>query len=119
MEGRDGMRDRRNRRDRGRPTLTPAVATRVAPALLLLVVLILAACGSGDSAALRHPTPTPTIPPPVIYVALGASDAVGVGATDPNTRGYIPLIIAHLPAHSRALNLGISGILQHDALTKE
>src|SRR5262249_24744851 len=44
---------------------------------------------------------------------------VGVGATHPNTEGYVPRLIAHLPAHSHALNLGINGILLHEALTRE
>jgi lysophospholipase L1-like esterase len=57
--------------------------------------------------------------PPVVYVALGASDAVGVGADNPLTQGYVPRIIARLPAHSQALNLGISGITLHRALTAE
>ena len=118
------MRDRWNQRGSGRGTArstAPARPAWCAAALLLLVLLVpfVAACDSGSTAALRHPTPTPTVPPPVTYVAFGASDAVGVGATDPNTRGYIPLIIARLPAHSRALNLGISGILLHEALTTE
>jgi lysophospholipase L1-like esterase len=55
----------------------------------------------------------------VVYVALGASDALGVGADNPNTEGYIPRIIAQLPSHSQALNLGVSGIDLHDALARE
>ncbi len=123
------MCDDRNRRETDRGSTRPRrpMRTAVMVALVLaalLVPLILAACGGGAGngagvAALRHPTPTPTVPPPVTYVALGASDAVGVGATNPNTKGYIPLIIARLPAHSLALNLGISGILEHEALARE
>jgi lysophospholipase L1-like esterase len=55
----------------------------------------------------------------VRYVALGASDAVGVGASDPNHTAYIPLLIARLPQGSTALNLGISGETLHSALTDE
>lgn len=102
---------------RGRAATMPALVLAA-----LLVPLVLAACGGagGNSGAIvRHLTPTPSVPPPVIYVAFGASDAVGVGATDPNTKGYVPQIIAHLPAHSRALNLGVDGLLQHEALARE
>jgi lysophospholipase L1-like esterase len=57
--------------------------------------------------------------PPVIYTAIGASDALGVGATDPATEGYVPRLIARLPKGSLALNVGVSGILLHDALQQE
>jgi lysophospholipase L1-like esterase len=63
-------------------------------------------------------TPSPTVKPPVVYVAFGASDAVGVGADNPNTQGYIPLLISRLPKGSQALNLGVSGYTVHDALTQ-
>lgn len=89
------------------------------PCAACALALLLAACGSSPSAAIRRAAPTPTVLPPVIYAAIGASDAVGVGAAHPNTEGYVPRLIAHLPAHSRALNVGISGALLHDALTRE
>lgn len=84
----------------------------------VMLLLLLAACGSPSTRA-GGTVPTATHQPSVIYVALGASDAVGVGADDPNTQGYVPRIIAHLPADAAALNLGISGIVLHDALTRE
>ncbi len=93
--------------------------------LLLGAMLVLAACsgGGGTSAATSasaSPTPSPTPQSSVVYVALGASDAVGVGADDPNTQGYVPLLIARLPTGPRPpLNLGVSGIHLRDALTQE
>jgi len=56
---------------------------------------------------------------PVTYVALGASDAVGVGSNIPGSQGYGPLIASHLPRGSHLINLGISGIHLHEALTEE
>src|SRR5262249_46296839 len=47
------------------------------------------------------------------------SDAVGIGADDPNTQGYVPILISRLPKNARALNLGIGGIHLHEALTQE
>jgi lysophospholipase L1-like esterase len=86
---------------------------------LLAALLILVGCG-GTTAVGRQPSPTATVKPTVVYVALGASDAVGVGADNPNTQGYVPRLIARLPKGiSAALNLGMSGILIHDALTQE
>jgi acyl-CoA thioesterase-1 len=57
--------------------------------------------------------------PSVVYVAIGASDAVGLGATDPNKTAYVPQLIARLPSGASSLNLGISGAKVHDALTQE
>jgi lysophospholipase L1-like esterase len=45
----------------------------------------------------------------VRYVAIGASDAVGVGATDPAKGSWPALIAARLPAGSAYVNLGVSG----------
>lgn len=56
---------------------------------------------------------------PITYVALGASDAVGVGSSQPGAQGYVPLIAARLPQGSHMLNLGISGIRLHAALSEE
>jgi acyl-CoA thioesterase I len=56
---------------------------------------------------------------PITYVALGASDAVGVGSNQPATQGYVPLLLKRLPAGSHLLDLGISGIQLHEALTEE
>jgi acyl-CoA thioesterase I len=88
--------------------------------LLLVLVLLLAACSSGATVGtVPHATPTATIHPPVVYVAIGASDAVGVGADDPNTQGYIPVLISRLPKYSQVLNLGVSGYTLHQALQGE
>jgi len=100
--------------------------------LLLTALFALVACGPASGAApsaqtsatatATTPASAPTTTPThsiVNYVALGASDAVGVGATDPNHTAYVPLIISRLPQGSDALNLGISGETLHRALTDE
>jgi acyl-CoA thioesterase-1 len=86
------------------------------------LLLSLAACGGQSPAsAPDRPIATATTAPvpPVIYVAMGASDAVGVGADNPNTQGYVPLLIKRLPTGSQALNLGIDGEELHRALNDE
>ena len=94
--------------------------SKVIASAFLAALVLLAGCGGSSPATFNFPTPTATVKPSVVYVALGASDAVGVGATDPNTEGYVPRIIARLPkGTSFALNLGVDGILERDALAQE
>ena len=56
---------------------------------------------------------------PGVYVALGASDAVGVGASRPAQEGWVPLVYAGLPAGTQLVNLGISGATLRDVLDRE
>lgn len=55
------------------------------------------------------PTPTPTASSAVRYVAIGASDTVGVGATDPTSGSWPARIAALLPPGGAFVNLGVSG----------
>lgn len=99
--------------------------------ILVVFTLLLTACSyvsppsanSNTHLAQQNATaqPTPSFMPdgPVTYVALGASDAVGIGSNIPGSQGYVPLVAAHLPKGSHVINLGISGIRLHEALTQE
>lgn len=96
-----------------------------------MIALLFAACSNATTSTrpvskVAHPSTTPVQPigaidfkKPITYVALGASDAVGVGSNAPASQGYVPLIAARLPSGSHALNLGVSGILLHEALSRE
>jgi acyl-CoA thioesterase-1 len=53
------------------------------------------------------------------YVAIGASDAVGVGAKDPETEGWVPRLGARLGPNARVLNLGVSGSTLSQALQEQ
>ena len=100
---------------------------------LLLLALILASCGgspearqtnkqtpsASKSTAQAQPTAANFLKKPLVYVALGASDAVGVGSDTPVSQGYVPLVAARLPKGSHALDLGVNGIHLHEALTAE
>jgi acyl-CoA thioesterase I len=97
--------------------------------LLLALALIGEACASSTGAMGAAPavqaTPTPSQPvsaqqiQPITYVALGASDAVGVGTSQPASQGYVPLLEQKLPQGSQLVNLGVSGIHLHEALNEE
>src|SRR4249920_656036 len=99
--------------------------------MLVVFTLILTACSyvaprstsSNTHAAQQNVAKesTPVFMPggPVTYVALGASDAVGIGSNEPGSQGYVPLVAAHLPKGSHLINLGISGIQLHEALSEE
>src|SRR5205823_633166 len=55
---------------------------------------------------------------PLTYVAIGASDAVGVGARDPETEGWVPRLGATLGPNVRVVNLGVSGSTLSQALAE-
>jgi acyl-CoA thioesterase I len=58
-------------------------------------------------------------PEPITYVAIGASDTVGVGAGVPGTESWPAVLWRRLPAGSRLVNLGISGSLLRQALEQQ
>ncbi len=53
------------------------------------------------------------------YVAIGASDAVGVGADDPATESWPAVLDTLLPRGSKLVNLGVPGITLARALDVE
>jgi lysophospholipase L1-like esterase len=81
--------------------------------LLTLPVILLAgaACGRTEVAA--------DAPKPITYVALGASDSVGVGATVPERESWPAVLRQRLPVGSRLVNLGVSGSLLRQALDQQ
>ena len=58
-------------------------------------------------------------PRSLTYVAIGASDAVGVGASDPETTGWVPRLAAHLGPNVHVVNLGVSGSTLSQALQEQ
>jgi acyl-CoA thioesterase-1 len=56
---------------------------------------------------------------PRVYVAIGASDAVGVGANDPATEGWVPRFGARLGSDVQIVNLGVSGSTLAQALDEQ
>jgi lysophospholipase L1-like esterase len=56
---------------------------------------------------------------PVTYVAIGASDAVGVGTSNPQSEGWVPRFGGRLGSNVRIVNLGVSGSTLSQALEEQ
>ena len=104
--------------------------------LCLVAASLVAACGSAPSAQVvstTRPAPSPTLfittsaptaspsPAPAAfrYVAIGASDTVGVGASDPANGSWPARVAARLPAGTSYTNLGVSGSLAAQAAREQ
>ena len=81
---------------------------RLVFALTVVVGLCLSGCAVRAQAAR-----------PLTYVAIGASDAVGIGATNPETEGWVPRFGVKLGADTRVVNLGVSGSTLGQALKEQ
>jgi lysophospholipase L1-like esterase len=81
---------------------------RFLPIIVVAFVLVASACGAEGPEALEE-----TPPPPLTYVSLGDSLAVGVGARKPERGGYAPLYRSRLERETgrdtRLVQLGVSG----------
>jgi acyl-CoA thioesterase I len=105
---------------------------------LLILTVISAAFASACSAApaagpspTRGPTASPSVAPAspsataiassgIRYVAIGASDSVGVGASDPAKGSWPAIVASRLPAGSPPYtNLGVSGSLALQAVSQQ
>jgi acyl-CoA thioesterase-1 len=77
----------------------------------LLVVLFLCACKKGNGAGELYG--------PVTYVAVGASDTVGVGAENPDKEAWVAQLFARLPEGSKFVRLGVSGSTADQAIAEQ
>lgn len=115
------------------PTRAAGVRSRpaaVALAALVAVLLAVAGCsesdgGGGAADAGASPSPSPTAASsaasttpvaPQVYVAVGASENVGVGADDPATQAWPRLFHARAVPGTRFVDVGVSGATVTDAL---
>lgn len=98
--------------------------------LMVISAALVGACSAAPVARpsqTSRPTASPSIAPAtaatssgIKYVAIGASDTVGVGATDPAKGSWPALIASRLPAGSPSyVNLGVSGSLAVQAVTQQ
>ncbi len=87
--------------------------------LLLFCALGLSGCEQNSSVAPVQNAQAQGQTPNVTYVALGASDTFGIGASDPYTQNWPADLAIMLKPHTHLVNLGIPGITLHNALTSE
>jgi acyl-CoA thioesterase I len=92
------------------------MTSRIPP---LLVTLLSLGILFGATACRAAAQDAPKDAPPLTYVAIGASDAVGVGATNPETEGWVPRLGQRLGPDTRVVNLGVSGSTLHQALEEQ
>jgi lysophospholipase L1-like esterase len=85
-------------------------------AFFVIPLLILLVAGAVAWREWRQPTSAAR---PEVYVALGASDAVGVGAARPDQDGWAPLVQQGLPDRPQLVNLGVSGATLADVLAEQ
>ncbi len=82
--------------------------------LVIATAVLLASCALGyrGTAAASRPTR-------IVYAALGASDTVGLGATNPARDNWTAQLARRFPRGTRYINLGHSGATLGGALTSE
>ena len=110
---------------------SPAGTARAARVVASGLLLALAACagGSGDggapgrpptpSSVSSSPAPSTVASEPKVYVAVGASETVGVGADDPQTQAWPQVLHDRALPGTELVNLGVSGSTVREALTSQ
>lgn len=84
--------------------------------LALATLTLLAACTSGRADTIE----VEALPPPFTYVAVGASETVGIGADDPFTDSWPSVFYRTALARSATLvNVGVSGSTVRQALEQQ
>lgn len=103
----------------------------ISPFLVGLVVLVIFLTIFAWAWAVRRPAPvqgqnnpssmqaTPTETPPLVYAAIGASDVLGVGASDHSTQSWVNVLHARMPSGTRFVRLGRGGITLREAMRIE
>lgn len=89
----------------------------VAPLLALAVLLV--SCSANATNAAQHAQQTQTDPGTLTYVALGASDAFGIGTDYPAAESWPSVLAASLGPRVHLINLGVPGETAAQAQTGE
>jgi acyl-CoA thioesterase I len=94
-------------------------AFRAAPRILPVAVIVLLLTGPAAACGLLPRPTTVSEARPLTYVALGASDSVGVGANLPEAESWVSVLHGQFPPGSRLVNLGVSGTLLREAIDQQ
>ncbi|HXY72360.1 MAG TPA: SGNH/GDSL hydrolase family protein [Actinomycetota bacterium] len=93
------------------------------PRAALVVALIATAAAAEACSSVSSPPPGPPAQPngpAPLYVAVGASETVGVGVADPYRQAWPALFFREaLPPSARFVDLGVPGVTVSDALVQE
>ncbi|MBJ7596576.1 SGNH/GDSL hydrolase family protein [Candidatus Nephthysia bennettiae] len=95
------------------------MTARALMAVLVLAALAAGACsqpGSSTSSSTARSSPEPRA---IIYAALGASETVGVGTSDPTRQSFPQLLYLRLPRTAVYYNFGLPGETTSAALKDE
>jgi lysophospholipase L1-like esterase len=85
--------------------------------LVLLATLLATACTASRTAATPKPTPST---PPLVYVAVGASESVGVGAIDTHRNAWTQVFFrTALPRSAVFVNMAVPGSTVAEALAAQ
>ena len=105
------------------PTRSSLVKALLSFVSLWLLLLLLASCGPlSDSPSTQKSDPQQlnnVSHRQITYVAIGASDTFGIGTSDPYSQNWATDLADQLGRNVHLINLGIPGILVHDALNVE
>jgi acyl-CoA thioesterase I len=83
---------------------------RLSAVIALLLVALLAGCGpmaASGAGAISRPASSAAARPSLTYVALGASDAFGIGTDDPDRENWPTVVAGSLGVPVHLINLGI------------
>jgi lysophospholipase L1-like esterase len=95
----------------------PAFPAAFVAGLILLATLLATACTASRTAATPKPTPTMA---QLVYVAVGASESVGVGATDPHRNAWTQIFFrTALPRSAVFVNMAVPGSTVAEALAAQ
>lgn len=88
--------------------------------LALAVIVVAGACSGGSNPPEALVPPAPNEGPPLLYVAIGASETYGIGADDPLRESWPHIFFrTALPRNTSFVNLGVPGATVENALTQE
>ncbi|MDQ3752002.1 MAG: SGNH/GDSL hydrolase family protein [Actinomycetota bacterium] len=97
-----------------------ALVTRVTRVTIVTIAIALMGAGCSDDGVGVQNSVIPDERPRLLYVAVGASETFGMGATDPSREAWPEVFFrTALPRRARFVNLGIPGATVADAIAQE